>query len=286
MNNRVCFLSFADSRMSAALERIKSQAKQMGVFDEVIVLNESDLDIDFRERWKHVLQSGVRGFGYWCWKPYIILKVLEKLSKGDILMYCDAGCHLNPDGVNRLVEYFEELKTDKLGIKAFEAYYSLIDVKERRWTKGSVFDYFKCRNLSSVYDTPQVAATQVIVKKCECSDSFVQEWYNSLCCDFSLIDDSPSITKNFSGYIESRHDQSLFSVLFKLRGGVPFPPGETELILGKDKTKLPIWNIRDRGYKDTRFLSRLKRWVKSRRMVTKIKFIRLKEAIMNFISKK
>ena len=285
MKNKIHFLSFADSRMSAATDRIADQAARMEIFDEIHVLNEKHLDNDFCQKWQQVLQPGVRGYGYWCWKPYIILKSLEKLSDGDILLYCDAGCHLNPKGVSRLRYYFDELNKDNLGIKAFEAYYSLIDVKERRWTKGSVFDYFQCRNELSVIDSPQIAATQVMIRKCTNSKAFVKEWYNAICQDFALINDTPSKAKNLSGFIESRHDQSLFSVLFKLKGGVAFPPGETELVLGGKREELPIWNIRDRGYKDTRFTARLKRWLKSRKFLYKIKLIRMREKIEFFFSK-
>ena len=283
MKSKIYFLSFADSRMQTAAERIAEQAKQMGVFEDVFVLNETLLGDDFKRKWQQVLQPGVRGFGYWCWKPYIILKTLEKLSDNDILLYCDAGCHLNPKGLTRLLCYFEQLRNDALGIKAFTAHYSLIDVKERRWTKGSIFDFFDCRNKTSVTDSAQIAATQVMIRKCYRSMDFVNEWYDAICKDFALIDDTPSKSKNLSGFIEGRHDQSIFSVLFKLRGGIAFPSKETELGLGGNKDELPIWNIRDRGYKDTRFIARLKRWLKSRKILFKIRFIRLKEKVASFL---
>lgn len=42
----------------------------------------------------------------------------------------------------------------------------------------------------------------------------VNEWYE-LGCDYHNIDDSPSILKNIDGFIEHRHDQSIFSLLTK-----------------------------------------------------------------------
>ncbi|WP_199104594.1 hypothetical protein, partial [Aquitalea sp. ASV11] len=92
------FLSFADKRMKKSLTRIKSQAEEMGIYDEIIITTEDDLDANFKENFKEKLKYNIRGFGYWCWKPQIILQTLNKMKDGDILQYTDAGCHLNPSG--------------------------------------------------------------------------------------------------------------------------------------------------------------------------------------------
>jgi len=44
--------------------------------------------------------------------------------------------------------------------------------------------------------------------------SFINEWYE-LGCDYHNIDDSPSIAKNSNVFREHRHDQSIYSLLFK-----------------------------------------------------------------------
>lgn len=273
---KIYFISFADSRMAAATTRIAKQAEAMNFFDEIHVMNEADLGEEFRERWKDVMRPGVRGFGYWCWKPYIIRRKLEQLEEGDILLYCDAGCHLNPGGIERLKIYCESLKNDSLGIKAFNAFSGIIDVRERRWTKGDVFEYFSCREQKNITESKQVAATQIILRKCETSINFFNDWLWTIENDFSLIDDSVSKSQNLRGFIEHRHDQSIFSVLYKLRGGVTFSEEETEVSIGKDMSSYPIWDVRDRGYKDKRFFSRLRRWVKAKILMSKIRIEKLR----------
>ncbi len=80
-----------------SVERICKQAKKMEVFDEIIGLTEKDLQNDENFWLKHnnFIESNLKGYGYWIWKPYIIMKTLEKMNNNDILLYLDCGCELN-----------------------------------------------------------------------------------------------------------------------------------------------------------------------------------------------
>ena len=55
------------------------------------------------------------------------------------------------------------------------------------------------------------------IKKTPENIEFIKKWY-SLCCIYNLIDDSSSIEKNDSSFIEHRHDQSIKSLLAKQYG--------------------------------------------------------------------
>ena len=79
------FITFADSRMTGALRRIRRQAEQMQFFDEIETITENELGTDFRKANSQYLRRGVRGYGYWIWKPYIILRALKELQSGDQL---------------------------------------------------------------------------------------------------------------------------------------------------------------------------------------------------------
>ena len=61
-----------------------------GGFDEVFSYNYSDIDDEFKEKNKHILEQP-RGAGFWLWKPYIIKKTLEKIEENDLLFYSDSG---------------------------------------------------------------------------------------------------------------------------------------------------------------------------------------------------
>ena len=114
-------VSFADSRMKKSFKRIFNQANEFNFFDKIFLLNENDLSKNFKTRFKNELVLGSKGYGYWCWKPEVILNILQKLNDNDCLMYVDAGCHLNKYGKRRLLEYFEILKQQDKGIIAFQA---------------------------------------------------------------------------------------------------------------------------------------------------------------------
>lgn len=251
------FISFADSRMQPALERIASQAEAMQFFDEIRVFDERHLGADFLNRWGHIVKCGVRGYGYWCWKSYLILRELESMQEGDQLYYCDAGCHLNPGGRERLADYSEMLAACPLGILAFE-----LEELEYKWTKADVLAYFGLDEKPEALNSPQVCATHVLVRKCESSVRFMQEWIQAWETDFSRIDDTPSRIPNHPEFRDHRHDQSLFSCLLKKHSGAAILSFRETEPVGLDWTKMkkyPFLDIRDRG-KGARVKRKLRRY--------------------------
>lgn len=128
------FLSFADSRMSAALERLGRQAEALDFFDEITLFTEHDLSAEFTSRMGRYLTPSCRGFGYWSWKPWAIHHVLQEMEEGDRLLYLDAGCHINANGTERFREYVNMLDRDSRGMLVFTN-----GQPEYKWTKGDIF---------------------------------------------------------------------------------------------------------------------------------------------------
>ena len=131
------FLSFADSRMSAALERLGRQAEALDFFDEITLFTEHDLSAEFTSRMGRYLTPSCRGFGYWSWKPWVIHHVLQEMEEGDRLLYLDAGCHINANGTERFREYVNMLDRDSRGMLVFTN-----GQPEYKWTKGDLFRHF------------------------------------------------------------------------------------------------------------------------------------------------
>lgn len=151
---RKYFLSFCDSRMFSSMQRIYFQAKNMNIYDIITVHNENNLDADFVKKFKNKIVFGSKGFGYWVWKPQIILQTFRYMEYGDILNYCDIGCWLNPKGKERLAEYFELTEKSKNGLLVFSNKNTFNDpdldtdnvsAPEYKYTKGDLFDYFSVR---------------------------------------------------------------------------------------------------------------------------------------------
>jgi len=218
------FLTFADSRMHRPLKRIKRQVLKMNVFDKVLVCNETDLFPDFREHFKDQLVFGTRGFGYWCWKPQIILQTLQTLNDGDILNYSDAGCHYNAKGKKRLEDYFDlTIHDNDLGILAFQGIApdfhdgrELSDWRDKMWVKGDLLDYFNVRGNPKIEDTQTILGGCIFIRKNAKAMNFIKQWLDVFYNHFSLVDDSPSKSPNPAQFIENRHDQAVWSVLCKL----------------------------------------------------------------------
>ena len=220
---RKFFLSFADSRMARALDRVRIQAEQMQCYDQIVVADQSYLNINFREKFKDKLRPNVRGYGYWCWKPQVILQLLDQIEDGDIIQYTDAGCHLNKTGKERLMEYFDLADESETGILAFTAVppifhdsaVALPDLTESRWCKADLFKFLNVIDDNLITHSPTIGAGIIFIKKNNRSKAIVEQWLSVIESDFSLLDDSPSKSKNFSEFVEHRHDQSIFSILCK-----------------------------------------------------------------------
>lgn len=200
----------------------------MNVFDEIITADPSMLSEEFKVAFRERLVSGSRGYGYWCWKPQIILQTLEKMRDGDILLYCDVGCHLNAEGRWRMLEYMQLAAAASEGVLAFQAKppeppllhdgRELLDLTDAKWTKGDLLDYFDVRADAAITDTPTIGSGIIFFRKCAASVELVKAWIAVYYADFSLVDDSPSRTANLAGFVEHRHDQSILALLCKKRG--------------------------------------------------------------------
>ena len=264
-NYKKYFCTFASSNMSKALDRIEKQAKKMNFFDDVFIYNEDKLEDSFKEKYHDKLKSNVRGFGYWVWKPEIILKSLEKINEGDVLLYCDAGCHLNKKGKEKLCEYFEKTNNSKPGISVAQFVIESDDKNlesennlEKEWTKGDIFDFFNARERVYIYNTGQFQGGIIFIKKTKNTIDFIKKWALVFEQNFNLVDDSPSKSKNFEEFKENRHDQSILSILLKIQDIPPFSIPASEIYQGNWKLlkEYPILAKRDRGLS---ILNRIKR---------------------------
>lgn len=239
--NKIYLVSFADSRMSPTLKRLEKQAKDSCFFEDVFLYDESLFSDSFREQFSDKLILGSRGYGYWVWKPYVILEVLRKIPDGSILLYIDAGCHINAEGkeifdflVKRVSISPSGLLVSVLGESCLERYY----------TKGDLLDFFNVRGNKNIVDTPQRQGGIIFMRKSSENIKLLEEWMSVFVSNFDLIDDSPSISLNLAGFIENRHDQSVLSILTKLIDTELFP---VELL--SENVSHPIWALRDKKIK-------------------------------------
>ncbi|WP_041177601.1 hypothetical protein, partial [Brachyspira intermedia] len=257
-NRNIYLCSFYSLDLYPSYTRFMQQAKKIDIFDDIFVYNQFNLPTDkkFEDNFYHKLKAKYR-YGYWVWKPFIILNEMIKINEEDIIIYMDIGCNINDSGIKRLYEYLDiVIEYDNL---CFE-----LEFLEKCWTKGDLFNYFNKINDKSVTDSKQRCATGLILKKTEKNVSFLKEWLDVFYNDFSLIDDTKSHIHNLDGFIENRHDQSAFSILSKIHNfhsisakefetndhNFPFNASRDKKFIGEKFTKdigwlVPIKNMRD-----------------------------------------
>jgi hypothetical protein len=189
-----------------AVNRICNQAGKTGLFDVIKGITDNDLrgDVSFWDKHGIFMMNNPRGFGYWLWKPYIILKELERMSYGDVLVYCDSGNEVN----YHAREEFRRL-LDSISYKQLIACGSVHDT--RMWVKRDLLNLLGMDNDNILYSKQHQSGASMYVKN-DNVVNFVREWY-TLCENYHNIDDSPSNIPNYSEFIEHRHDQSVFSLL-------------------------------------------------------------------------
>jgi hypothetical protein len=216
-----------------SLRRIGIGAKSMDVFHKIHLFTEKHFDPEFIAKHGHFIRKNKRGYGYWIWKPYLVHKVITDIADNDILVYADAGCTFNTAGRDRLLEYIKMCQGEEANV-SFQ-----IGHTDKHWCKMDLIHKIEAEN-RDITENGQLIATTFIIRKCPAMVALVEKWYQ-LAQDYHMLDDSPSILPNAQGFIEHRHDQSIFSLLRK-KGKSQILPDETwhpEL-----RQKAPIWATR------------------------------------------
>ena len=249
------FITYGNHNYTNAKKRICDEARSVGWFDTITSYGPEDLDLEFQNKFKDILVRP-RGGGYWIWKPYIIKKHLEKIKDNDILIYMDAGCTINPSGIDRFNEYMEMLNNSDHGCISFG-----LEHLEKIYTNKELFDYFDVDINSDIANSSQIISGIIMLKKNRNCINIVDLWLKTVHDNPILFTDDYNINlcnKGRCEYIETRHDQSILSIISKLYGSTLLLADETYFIstpsapnhggFGSDYSlKFPFWATRIRG---------------------------------------
>ena len=274
IKSKKIFCAFASPDLKRSSIRLYDQAKKMDFYDEIKILSLKDLNSEGQETVKGFLKKGKkRGFGYWYWKPFMILQLLKEMKENDILHYTDIGCHLIPKNLYRLKKYIDILNETQKGWLGFQYYqldknnnFKYPSREEFKFTKADLLAYFNVLDNAQITHTPQFWAGNFFLKKNDFSEVFLRSWLEVFEQRFDLIDNTPSKEKNFDGFIENRHDQSVYSILCKKNSIFNLSAYECDwAILNKQRTwehakDSPVLAIRDLKYNIfKRFFNRQKK---------------------------
>ena len=242
-NPTVGLVTFGDGGLNwkHAANRLAVEARASRLFSVVADYDSKSLQGRLDSKIWKFMRNNPKGYGYWIWKPLIILDFIAKNPEIEIVCYLDAGVELNinQNSVKKFEEYLQTAQ--ECGHLVFA-----LNLPEIQWTKRELFDALK----TPVEDqlSSQIQATAFFMTK-ESASNFCGQWLEIMQFEnFSLLTDKIEPELQDSTFRAHRHDQSIFSLLAKKYGpdaiiheeNLYFAPNWTK---GED---FPFWAVRNR----------------------------------------
>ena len=242
--SKIYGISYTSRNFNNRYSSIVKLGNECGLFNEFKCFTENDIDNDFKQKNKDIWNSS-KGGGFWIWKPYIISKMLEKINDNDILIYIDAGCHINitKESKERFNEYINMINNSQSGLLRFQ-----LTHQEKKFTNKKTINYFKDKfNISDKIMNDYLESNQLvggiqIIKKNTYTINFFKQILEILNDDYKLFTDI--YTENSE---QHRHDQSIMSLLYKHMNGDLIIDDETYFKEGFNSPlskKYPFWATR------------------------------------------
>lgn len=208
------FIAYGDAMFASTLSRLKREAKALHIFDNVITYSEKDLAGEIHT---FVSEHNQRG-GYWIWKPYLILKTLQKYPNA-IVVYTDAGCSLNFN-MQEWNRWFDLMRENDLLVTHYRCdvdygwkqAFGTSSVAIETWTRKMVMDYFDgLFRHQQWHQMEKLWAGFMIVRAG--AMPLMQEWLNLMLLHPEFLVDVQEEKEQYPSFITHRHDQSLLTAL-------------------------------------------------------------------------
>ena len=200
---RIHFITFTNTGYMAPT-RILAEADSFG-FDTLRAFTEYDIP-EFIETHRAFIDQHSHGYGHWIWKPKIILDTLKSVPDNDIVVYCDAGMHLNRGGLPRYYEYLRMLQSPTTSAVMFSGgpFY-----KAQEYVKmDAVMAYapgFAADSTITCY------AGVMMLRKTPDTIDLVQDWLG-LCETYHFLDGSQSVHPELPIFKGNDCDNGLFNL--------------------------------------------------------------------------
>lgn len=199
---RHVFITYGDASFENTKKRIVREAESVGIFDEVIAYGPENVSPKVLSSETFKIQ---RGGGLWSWKPDVILSTLEAHDDGNIIVYCDAGCSLYRS--SEWSRYLSHLSNhDILAQRLLQ--------RTDRWTTTELMSYFSSNGTRWKKDYQYLSGV-IFFRNSQFCRMFVKEWLDIMLAYPEWLIDVPIDKRHLQPpfFIESRHDQSVFSAL-------------------------------------------------------------------------
>lgn len=206
-------LNYADGKFAQSQVK-NSQSGLLAGFNVIYQMSRNEIDPAFQLKNAGTL-SQKRGAGYWLWKAYFINQILPRMTELDVLFYSDSGSIF----ARRVDPLFEAALNDPQGVLCFELAGRHL---ERLWTKRDVFLHMGL-DATEYKDTPQRMASFMVFRGTSFAKDLAREFLDLAQIPHLLTDTPNSDQWEEPGFKEHRHDQSLWSLLTKLKKVTTLP---------------------------------------------------------------
>ena len=214
--------SFASDDLNLSKKRFISQATKFYQEKNIKIYEPKNIFSKVKKKIKDNLKKENRAFGYGIWKPLIVLDFFDRVPNNSIIQYADIGCHFNKNGLKRFEDYIEI--TRKYGSLTFIYDGNILQKKnehlkfqkyfEYQYSKKDLVNHFNLKSNSKILNSPQIWSGAFFLKKNKKNRNLLIKWIKIMQKN-KLIDASISKEGENDKFIESRWDQSAFSILAK-----------------------------------------------------------------------
>lgn len=202
--------TFSGFAYDATTRLIVERAPKMGA-DEVLVyddlwLMDTPLYRDYGWLWNHPDNHGHmnRGFGWFAWKPFIMLDALSRCDPGNIVLFIDADTFPIHD-FSMLYDECERIGGTML--------FSAVGCFNRQWCKRDCFIRMGCDEPRFHDAQHAVARFYLFQKSAPGVDEFLNEWQR-FCLDRHATTFDPStLGPELPGFREHRCEQAILTNL-------------------------------------------------------------------------
>jgi len=197
---RTIGITFATQQYDGSAAALRHSALTTGGFDEFRVFGPKDIQWLMDTHPEHFENS--RGFGWWCWKAFLIKSVLGQLPENDVVVYVDSTMLFE----RSIKPYADSVINDKPILVSRLGNWAANDYRNKMWTKKSVFHAMGAGSVAG--DEIQLNAAFQVYKNCTESRAFVDTYLH-----YSLELDVINDNGKDSSIIDARHDQSILSIM-------------------------------------------------------------------------
>jgi len=244
---KALFLTFGDGSADfrAAAVRLAEQAKSIGVFSSVVSLSHQSLlqvSPQYVSAESSIVNLDIYPTYFRASKAWVIQAgLLGKFGEFDLVCYADAGCEINSNSITRIALRRNIQRAFLFGGLAEQTAYP-----EKYWTKKRTMDYFNASEAHGL--SGQVASTLCYLRVNNVSIELVNKWCMLSDHKLDLWQDPKNRVEEVENFKEHRHDQSIFSLLWK-QAGLPLTSAKSQNGIRLPNLRgacLPIQTMRNR----------------------------------------